>query len=72
MARLARVVIPGLPHHVMQRGNGRQQTFRNVHHHHTGYINVRLRVAGACVNMEYVPHYDDVLHLVSLHDMHYS
>src|SRR4030042_4613527 len=29
MARLARVVIPGLPHHVTQRGNRRQQTFFN-------------------------------------------
>ena len=27
MPRLARVVIPGLPHHVTQRGNRRQQTF---------------------------------------------
>ena len=27
MARLARVVIPGLPHHITQRGNRRQQTF---------------------------------------------
>ena len=27
MARLARVVIAGVPHHVTQRGNGRQQTF---------------------------------------------
>ena len=27
MARLARIVIPGLPHHVTQRGNGRAQTF---------------------------------------------
>jgi len=27
MSRLARVVIPGLPHHVTQRGNRRQQTF---------------------------------------------
>jgi putative transposase len=27
MARLARVVIPDLPHHVTQRGNGRAQTF---------------------------------------------
>jgi putative transposase len=26
MARLARVVIPGLPHHITQRGNRRQQT----------------------------------------------
>lgn len=27
MARLARFVAPGLPHHVTQRGNGRQRTF---------------------------------------------
>jgi putative transposase len=27
MARLARVVIPGQPHHVTQRGNGRARTF---------------------------------------------
>src|SRR5947209_4469298 len=27
MARLARVVVPGLPHHVTQRGNRRLQTF---------------------------------------------
>ncbi|WP_223296636.1 transposase [Thiorhodovibrio frisius] len=27
MARLPRVVVPGLPHHVTQRGNRRQQTF---------------------------------------------
>lgn len=27
MARLARTVIPGIPHHVTQRGNGRAQTF---------------------------------------------
>ena len=27
MARLARIVVPGVPHHVTQRGNGRQQTF---------------------------------------------
>jgi putative transposase len=27
MARLARVVIPGVPHHVTQRGNGRAKTF---------------------------------------------
>lgn len=29
MARLARYVLPGVPHHVTQRGNGRQQTFFN-------------------------------------------
>ena len=27
MARLARVVAPGIPHHLTQRGNRRQQTF---------------------------------------------
>lgn len=27
MARLARYVVPGVPHHVTQRGNGRQQTY---------------------------------------------
>ena len=27
MARLARVVVPGIAHHVTQRGNRRQQTF---------------------------------------------
>jgi putative transposase len=27
MARLARAIFPGLPHHVTQRGNGRPQTF---------------------------------------------
>jgi putative transposase len=27
MARIARVVVPGFPHHVTQRGNRRQQTF---------------------------------------------
>ncbi|MGH6643483.1 MAG: transposase [Bradyrhizobium sp.] len=27
MARLARIVLPGLPYHVTQRGNGRQRTF---------------------------------------------
>ena len=27
MARLARYVIPDVPHHLIQRGNGRQQTF---------------------------------------------
>ena len=27
MARLPRIVIPGIPHHVTQRGNGRQRTF---------------------------------------------
>jgi len=29
MARLARAVIPGLAHHITQRGNRRQPTFFN-------------------------------------------
>src|SRR3990167_8227997 len=29
MARLARLVLPGFPHHITQRGNRRQQTFFN-------------------------------------------
>lgn len=29
MARLARVGVPGVPHHVTQRGNRRQETFFN-------------------------------------------
>jgi len=28
MSRIARVVVPGLPHHITQRGNGRQDVFR--------------------------------------------
>lgn len=27
MTRLARFIVPGIPHHVTQRGNGRQQKF---------------------------------------------
>ena len=27
MARLPRMVLPGIPHHVTQRGNRREQTF---------------------------------------------
>ena len=27
MARLPRVVVPGIPHHVTQRGNRRERTF---------------------------------------------
>jgi len=29
MAQIARAVAPGIPHHVTQRGNRRQQTFFN-------------------------------------------
>ena len=27
MARIARVVVPGIPHHIIQRGNRRQKVF---------------------------------------------
>jgi putative transposase len=27
MARIGRVIVPGLPHHITQRGNRRQETF---------------------------------------------
>lgn len=27
MVRLARFIVPGVPHHATQRGNGRQRTF---------------------------------------------
>ena len=31
MARMARAVAPGFPHHITQRGNRRQQTFFSDH-----------------------------------------
>jgi putative transposase len=31
MARLARFIVPGVPHHITQRGNGRQKTFFAPH-----------------------------------------
>lgn len=31
MARIARVVVPGLPHHIIQRGNRRQRVFFSDH-----------------------------------------
>ena len=27
MSRLPRIIVPGIPHHVTQRGNGRQRVF---------------------------------------------
>jgi putative transposase len=51
VARLARAVFPGLPHHVTQRGNGRQRTFfgdedyalyRELLGHHCRAANVGL------------------------------
>jgi REP element-mobilizing transposase RayT len=34
MARIARVVAPGLPHHITQRGNRRQATFFGAEDYH--------------------------------------
>lgn len=45
MARLARVVLPGHPHHVTQRGNGRSQTFFTD----DDYRHYRDRLAEECV-----------------------
>jgi putative transposase len=51
MARLARIVVPGLPHHVTQRGNRRQDVFfsdddyrhyRALLAHHAGARAARL------------------------------
>ncbi len=44
MARLARVVVPGLPHHVIQRGNRRLETFFSE----ADYQAYRELVAEAC------------------------
>lgn len=46
MARIARVVVPGCPHHVTQRGNRRQQTFFG----HDDYTAYRALLADACRN----------------------
>jgi putative transposase len=44
MARLARLVIPGIPHHVTQRGNGRSQVF----FHDADYARYRDWLAQSC------------------------
>ncbi len=44
MARLARLVIPGFPHHITQRGNRKQKTFFSKHDYEA---NIAL-VANAC------------------------
>ena len=44
MARIARVVVPGLPHHVTQRGNRRQQTFFDD----DDYAKYRQLLAASC------------------------
>jgi putative transposase len=44
VARLARIVVPGLPHHVTQRGNGRARVFFGDH----DYALYRDLLADAC------------------------
>ena len=44
MARLPRLVIPGIPHHVTQRGNGRARTF----FHDEDYAFYRDLLATSC------------------------
>jgi putative transposase len=47
MARLSRVVIPGVPHHITQRGNRRQQTFFR-HSDYLDYIHVMSEECRRC------------------------
>jgi len=47
MARLARVVAPGCPHHVTQRGNRRQQTFF-CDADYRAYLNLMAEWCGRC------------------------
>ncbi|MGB2823526.1 MAG: transposase, partial [Phycisphaerae bacterium] len=47
MARLARVVAPGYPHHVMQRGNRRQKTFFSVGDY-SAYLELLAEWCGKC------------------------
>ena len=47
MPRQARLVLPGYPHHVTQRGNRRQQTFFED----TDYALYRDLMAAACAQI---------------------
>ena len=51
MARLFRIVVPDLPHHVIQRGNGRQRTFfeDGDYVHHRDLFGQSCRTAGVTV-----------------------
>ncbi len=44
MGRLARLVVPGLPHHVTQRGKGRERTFSG----YSDYALYRDLLAASC------------------------
>ncbi len=49
MARLARIIIPGLPHHVTQRGNRREQVFfcDADYEAYIGYLSEAIKRAGS-------------------------
>ena len=47
MARLARVVVPGVPHHLTQRGNRRQATFFNEGDY-VAYLALMAEWCGRC------------------------
>ena len=47
MARIARVVVPGYPHHVTQRGNRRQETFFEKDDYHA-YRELMAEWCGQC------------------------
>ena len=47
MPRMARLVVPGYPHHVTQRGSRRQQTFFGKEDYHT-YLDLLNRRLNAC------------------------
>ena len=47
MARLARVVVPGMPHHITQRGNRRQTTFFGDDDYEA-YVELMATWCGSC------------------------
>jgi putative transposase len=47
MARIARVIAPGIPHHITQRGNRRQQTFF-CDDDYRAYIDLMVEWCGKC------------------------
>ena len=50
MARLSRVIAPGYPHHITQRGNRRQQTF-SYDESYAAYIKLKSE---CCTNRFYL------------------
>jgi len=47
MARIARVVVPGIPHHITQRGNRRQETFFKEEDYYT-YLDLMSKWCRKC------------------------